>query len=188
MDHLPTTILGGREILDQGITRTTLLETVPDMTRTDRVEEKEEVRATEARNKSRCLLAPDLLTDRWTLPFSPLISPSSLLSTLWPWAMSETRGAPTHAHSSHTCLAFFVSLSFAPGPRLLSTSLRGCPLISPALLAPIYHLSAVLTWCSCLSSCLFSRTKSISAVFLSTLEKRTWRAASVKSEPFSMSN
>ena len=172
MDHLQRTILEGRETLGQRNTRI-LLETALDMTRMDRVEEKEEGRTIEARNKSRCLLALDLLTDRWTLPLSPLISPSSLLSTVWSWPTSETRGTSTHAYSSHICLAFFVFLCFASGQRALSTLLRGCPLVSPALLALIHYLSAVLTWCLCLPSCLFSRTRSISVVFLSTLGKRT---------------
>ena len=178
-DLLPTTTLEDRESLGQRNTLT-LLGTASYMTRMDLTGEKEEEEATVARNKSRCLLALDVLSDRWTLPLSPLISHSSLLSTVWSWPTSETRGAPTHAHISHTCLASFVFLNFASDQRTLSTLLRGCLLTSPALLASIYYLSAVLTWCSCLLSCPFSRTRSISAVFLRTLEKRTWRAASVK--------
>ena len=80
-DHLPTAILEHQEILGQRNTLSTLLETALDTTRMDLVE-KEEEWTTEARNKSRCLLVPDLLTDRWTLPLSPLISFSSLLSTV----------------------------------------------------------------------------------------------------------
>ena len=121
MDHLPTTILEDQEILAPGSTRTIPLGTASDMTRMDRVVEKEEEPATEARNKSRCLLALDLLTDRWTLPLSPLIPPSSLLSTVSSWPTSETRGAPPRAQLT-TCLAFFVSLSFASDQRALSTS------------------------------------------------------------------
>ena len=82
MDHLPTTILEDPEILGRRNTHSILLEMASDMTRMDRAEEKEEGRATEARNKLRCLLALDLLTDRWTLSPSPLISPSNLLSTV----------------------------------------------------------------------------------------------------------
>ena len=177
MDLLPTTTLEDRESLGRRNTLT-LLGTAS--TRMDLTGEKEEEEATEAKNKSRCLLALDLLSDRWTLPLSPLIFHSSLLSAVWSWPTSETRGAPTHAHISHTCLAFFVFLNFASDQRTLSTLLRGCLLTSPALLASIHYPSAVLTWCSCFLSCPFSRTRSISAVFLRTLEKRTWRAASVK--------
>ena len=95
MDHLPTTILEDRETLTRRSTRTTPLGTVLGMTKMDQVEEKEKERATEARNKSRCLPALDLLTDRWTLPLSPLLPPSSLFSTVWSWPTSETRGART---------------------------------------------------------------------------------------------
>ena len=77
--------------------------------------EKEGEGTTEARNKSRCLLALDLLTDRWTPPLSPFIFYFPLLPTMWSWSTSETRGTPIHALISHTCLAFFVFLNSAPG-------------------------------------------------------------------------
>lgn len=67
----------------------------------DQVEEKEEEEATEARNKSRCLLALDLLTDCWTPPLPPLVSHSSLLSTLWSWPTSKTRGVPTRVNLTY---------------------------------------------------------------------------------------
>lgn len=83
MDHLLTTILEYRESLGQQTTRNIQLGTASDMTKMARVEEKEEDRATEAKNKSRCLLALDLLTDRWTLLLSPFIFYSHLLPTVW---------------------------------------------------------------------------------------------------------
>jgi hypothetical protein len=100
-DHLPTTILEDRESLGQRNTLSILPGMASEVTIMDQVEEKEEEEATEAINKSRCLLALDLLTDCRTLPLPPLISHSSLLSTVWSWPTSETRGAPTRVHLTY---------------------------------------------------------------------------------------
>lgn len=96
MDHLLTTTLEDWESLGQRIIHNIQLGTVLDMTRMAKVEEKEEERAIEARNKSRCLLAPDLLTDRWTLPL-PSISPCCPLCGL---GQRVKRVAHPHTRSS----------------------------------------------------------------------------------------
>jgi hypothetical protein len=118
MDHLPTIILEAQETLDQQDTRNILRGTVLDMTRTTRVEKEE--RVIEAGNKSRCLFALDLLTDRRTPPFSPLFSIPLSYRLYGPQPTSETRGAPPRALISHTCIVFFVSLNFVSGWRGLS--------------------------------------------------------------------
>lgn len=102
MDHLLTTILEDRENLGQQNTRSTLLGTALDSTKMAQVEEKKE-EAIEARNRSRCLLAPDLLTDRWTPPFSPILFYSSLLPSVVP--VNEQNAWCTHARAHPTYLS-----------------------------------------------------------------------------------
>ena len=93
-DRLRTTISEDWESLGRRNILSILLGTASDMTRMDLVEKGEG--ATEAKNKSRCLLAPGLLSDLLTLPLSPLISHPSLF--VWSRPTSETRG--THTRTS----------------------------------------------------------------------------------------
>ena len=115
MDHLLTTILEDRESLGQQNTHIILLGTASDTTRMVRARMGEEG-ATEARNKSRCLLALDLLTDvglRHCL-HSPSIPLRYQLCGL---GQRVKRVVHLHTRSSH--IPASRSLSF-PTPRRLA--------------------------------------------------------------------
>jgi hypothetical protein len=59
--------------------------------------EKEEGGPTEARNKSRCLLTLESLTDHWTPQLSPFIFYFPLLPVVWSLPARQSRDTPTHA-------------------------------------------------------------------------------------------